>query len=323
MSKKILYLFGIILTIGVGTVLYCCLTDICECFFDNKSEVVDANDNSSSDEDMSKKDETPVFVAGTQHPFEISDPESDFNAKADDNFKFSTSTFKLSDSIPQSLKGELLKLKDYLVSKPSKHVTISGLYNSTETNTSAFTSIGEARANTIKNYLVSLGIPVKQLNIKGQQDDAFKASSDGDLFGPFAFSMTTVSKDDTNSEMEALKVLCNGVKANPMYLYFNYGEAAIELTEAQRKTFSDITKCVDKMGLSIVIEGHTDSESSKTFNQKLGQKRADFAKNYFIQNGGVLETNIKAVSYGETKPMVSNATEEGRTKNRRTVITIN
>ena len=326
MSKKTIYLLGIALTIGVGTVLYCCLTDLCDCFFDNSSEAVTTGNNPSTKNDQNitednTKTNEDVFVLGTQNPFEIEDTDGDFNVKSADNFKFDVSTFELSDSIPQTLKDGVLKLKDYLLENPSKQVIISGFYSSDENNSSAFPNLGLARANTIKNALAALGVPVKQLNNEGTLNDDFKADSNGSLFGPLAFNMLTVSDEDNTSEMDALKTLCDGIKDTPLHLYFNYGEASITLSDTQRQTFADISKCIDKLGVKAQVEGHTDSESSTEFNLKLGQKRADFAKAYLVNNG-ILESNIIATSKGESEPIATNSTEEGKAKNRRTVITI-
>lgn len=70
------------------------------------------------------------------------------------------------------------------------------------------------------------------------------------------------------------------------------------------------------------VVGHTDNTGNADKNMTLGQGRADFAKQYLIANG-ILGDNIEASSKGQTQPIADNNTEEGRTKNTRTVITIN
>ena len=67
---------------------------------------------------------------------------------------------------------------------------------------------------------------------------------------------------------------------------------------------------------TIVIEGHTDSQGKDDYNQGLSQRRADSVRAYLIEHGieaGRLETK----GYGESRPLVSNETEEGRIQNRR------
>jgi OOP family OmpA-OmpF porin len=64
------------------------------------------------------------------------------------------------------------------------------------------------------------------------------------------------------------------------------------------------------------IEGHTDSLGSEEYNQGLGQRRADAVRNYLVK-GGVVGGKITARSYGETRPIATNDTDEGRALNQR------
>jgi OmpA-OmpF porin, OOP family len=67
----------------------------------------------------------------------------------------------------------------------------------------------------------------------------------------------------------------------------------------------------------VVIEGHTDSTGSDAVNQKLSQDRAEAVRQYLIANETVPPDKILAVGYGSSRPLASNATEEGRAINRR------
>ncbi len=72
----------------------------------------------------------------------------------------------------------------------------------------------------------------------------------------------------------------------------------------------------------ITIEGHTDSRGSESVNQKLSAKRAMAVYQYFIATAGIDSSRIEAIGYGESKPIASNETKEGREKNRRIDIII-
>lgn len=72
---------------------------------------------------------------------------------------------------------------------------------------------------------------------------------------------------------------------------------------------------------TLVIEGHTDSAGNSSYNQKLSQERANAVRNLMIKDYGVNPNMIKAVGYGETRPIASNATKEGRQQNRRVTAT--
>ncbi len=65
------------------------------------------------------------------------------------------------------------------------------------------------------------------------------------------------------------------------------------------------------------IEGHTDDKGDDRTNQSLSLRRAKAVTSYLIANMGLSESQITAVGYGESKPIASNETEEGRKQNRR------
>lgn len=67
---------------------------------------------------------------------------------------------------------------------------------------------------------------------------------------------------------------------------------------------------------SIQIEAHTDSQGSDAYNLDLSNRRAESAKQYLVRKG-ISATQIKAQGFGEVRPIETNATAEGRSKNRR------
>jgi outer membrane protein OmpA-like peptidoglycan-associated protein len=71
----------------------------------------------------------------------------------------------------------------------------------------------------------------------------------------------------------------------------------------------------------IRVEGHTDSDGSDTYNQKLSAARATSVMNYFVQ-AGVAAERLEAVGYGESRPIETNDTDEGKAMNRRVEFTI-
>lgn len=71
----------------------------------------------------------------------------------------------------------------------------------------------------------------------------------------------------------------------------------------------------------ITIEGHTDSDASRSYNMQLGQRRANSVSE-FLEKTGVDKALVESrVSFGEDQPTTSNTTEEGKQQNRRAVIT--
>jgi OOP family OmpA-OmpF porin len=66
-----------------------------------------------------------------------------------------------------------------------------------------------------------------------------------------------------------------------------------------------------------VLEGHTDSKGTDEYNMKLSQRRVDNIKNYLVNKLGISADRLTAIGYGESRPIATNDTEEGRQLNRR------
>lgn len=67
---------------------------------------------------------------------------------------------------------------------------------------------------------------------------------------------------------------------------------------------------------SVNIVGHTDSSGSDAYNQALSMRRANSVKNYLLDKG-VSSSVMSTSGMGESQPVASNATREGRAQNRR------
>ena len=73
----------------------------------------------------------------------------------------------------------------------------------------------------------------------------------------------------------------------------------------------------DIASLKIEISGHTDNVGSESFNEILSQRRADAVVNFLVGKG-VDKNRLSAKGYGQSTPVESNNTPEGRASNRRT-----
>lgn len=75
-------------------------------------------------------------------------------------------------------------------------------------------------------------------------------------------------------------------------------------------------------GLTLQIEGHTDSVGSDEFNQQLSERRADSVRD-FLAEEGVAVSSMSARGFGKTQPVATNDTPEGRQRNRRVELVVN
>lgn len=71
-----------------------------------------------------------------------------------------------------------------------------------------------------------------------------------------------------------------------------------------------------KKNARLEISGHTDDAGKKAANKKLSQERADAVRDYLVSKG-IEADRMRAVGYGDEKPIAPNDTSEGRQKNRR------
>ena len=91
------------------------------------------------------------------------------------------------------------------------------------------------------------------------------------------------------------------------------GRAAIDNVIAQLATFDKVD--------SVTVSGHADSRGNDAYNQSLSERRAASVRDYMAANGidaGILS----AVGMGESAPVATNDTAEGRAQNRRVEIDV-
>ena len=75
--------------------------------------------------------------------------------------------------------------------------------------------------------------------------------------------------------------------------------------------------------LTIVIEGHTCNVGPAAYNKILSKKRAYAVKKFIVKKYGIDAKRLTIKGFGPDKPVVSNATKEGRKKNRRAEAAVN
>jgi OOP family OmpA-OmpF porin len=91
-------------------------------------------------------------------------------------------------------------------------------------------------------------------------------------------------------------------------------DAAVILDEAARILGSG-------PGPAVSVEGNTDSIGTEQYNQGLSERRANSVKKYLVEHG-VEESRLSTIGYGESRPIASNQTREGRALNRRVELNV-
>ncbi|MDH6016569.1 OmpA family protein [Vibrio splendidus] len=100
-------------------------------------------------------------------------------------------------------------------------------------------------------------------------------------------------------------------------LHFGFDQH--NLSPMGSKALSQLAGELKANGSAITVDGHTDSTGAEGYNQALGLQRALTTSDGLIADG-VEKNRLVIRSFGESKPIASNATAEGRAKNRRSEI---
>lgn len=108
-------------------------------------------------------------------------------------------------------------------------------------------------------------------------------------------------------------------------ILFDSGSAQIK--EDSKMFLQKIARILSKYRYCIIeIEGHTDNvpmySAQYANNRELSSERARHVYEYLMEQEDFIDANMKVAGYGESRPIASNSTEEGRAKNRRVSIKI-
>jgi outer membrane protein OmpA-like peptidoglycan-associated protein/Tol biopolymer transport system component len=113
----------------------------------------------------------------------------------------------------------------------------------------------------------------------------------------------------------ALQPIKQGEKFILKNIFFAFNSA--ELLPQSEKEIAEITKFLKKnANFNIEIVGHTDNIGGDKFNKDLSENRAKSVYNALI-NKGISAQRLSYKGFGATQPIATNATDEGREKNRR------
>ncbi len=103
-------------------------------------------------------------------------------------------------------------------------------------------------------------------------------------------------------------------------VYFNTDKAT--LRERSYDALDDLLAAMrTNPDMKVEIAGHTDDRASQSYNKDLSQRRAQAVRDYLLEKG-IREKRVRAKGYGESQPVASNDTEQGRQKNRRVEVRI-
>jgi outer membrane protein OmpA-like peptidoglycan-associated protein len=149
--------------------------------------------------------------------------------------------------------------------------------------------------------------------VRAEAEDHISESQNIDL-RHIDSEMVLTGKD---MQLEPIKVatINENVKIVLNNVFFDFDKSNLK-----EESFSELKRIVKLMGerqtMRVEIAGHTDATGPEAYNMALSERRAKAVVQYLVGQG-VDKARIEVTFFGETQPIESNDTSEGRSKNRR------
>lgn len=186
--------------------------------------------------------------------------------------------------------------------------TTKGLPSAVELiNLETKTVLSKVQTDETGNYLVTLPVG---------KDYAFNVNRKGYLFFSENFPLAEKQPDSTYN----MDIPLQPIKANASIVLKNifFDINSFELKDESTVELDRMVELLkENPGLRIQINGHTDNAGQPQNNLELSKNRARSVVNYLVSRG-IDAGRLRFNGYGETRPIETNNTEEGRAKNRRT-----
>lgn len=218
------------------------------------------------------------------------------------------------DSIINSLRGN------------DRLLQITGLYYENEVAPDTFVSMGFARADSVRRLFAG-DLPPDRIKVRAQ-DLVGEMPSDTTTFPGVQLSILDPAAPETDGQPETTQIdtistdIPGTAEAQPVRILVRFPTNSTErIVDPTAEAFLESVAERLQENERIRIIGHTDNEGSEAFNQQLGMRRAEAIRDALAEKG-VSSDRISVESRGETLPVDTNDTEEGKQNNRRAEIRI-
>ncbi|MEQ8362041.1 MAG: OmpA family protein [Cyclobacteriaceae bacterium] len=160
-----------------------------------------------------------------------------------------------------------------------------------------------------------------EIHLPGGQLYGVRAEADGHISENQSLDLKDVKQDgvtrNQDMRLEPIEVakIEPDATINLNNIFFDFDQATLK-SESFPELNRIVTLMNDKPTLEVEISGHADATGPEAYNLGLSERRAKSVVRY-LTDKGVVEERVKVSFFGETKPVESNETKEGRRKNRR------
>lgn len=170
------------------------------------------------------------------------------------------------------------------------------------------TSFSKQRSNSSTgNFLLSL---------PSGKNYGISVSAPGYLFHSENFELTDTASYKEVVKVVEMKKLKAGKRVVLNNVFYDFDKATLR-SESTKELDGLVELLKANPGLRIELGSHTDDKGAEDYNRKLSEARAASVVVYLVSKG-IAQDRLVAKGYGESTPMATNETEEGRQQNRRT-----
>jgi outer membrane protein OmpA-like peptidoglycan-associated protein/tetratricopeptide (TPR) repeat protein len=251
----------------------------------------------------------PINTAGSEFSLIVA-PDGKTGFFASDNIEGGMGLLDLySFELPEEARAlEIAYIRGKVINKKTKEpVSAEIIFNDLDKNLAVLTD----NSGRDGNYFSVL---------PGNSDYGLSIQKKGFLFYSKNFSLSNQSAEKAyvlNVELIPIEV---GEKVKLENIFFGFDSFELEdRSSAELNTIISFLK--ENPGVKISIEGHTDNEGSSAYNKSLSENRAKSVFIYLTENG-IDKGRLSYKGFGDSMPVSTNDTEEGRALNRRTEVKI-
>lgn len=205
------------------------------------------------------------------------------------------------------------RINTYLIEHPDEEVQITSIYSPDENMETP--NLGIQRGNKVKQVLIETGVPSEKIIVKPVIKDIL-FTENGAFNDGISFSFKAWDRERIND--------INTKIPESVTVYPKFSDTGIIVNNNLRNLLDEIKAAfASNPELIIDVIGHTDNVGNSNDNYRMGLQYARQVRWYLISKGNFDKSSIKATSKGESDPIDSNNSKQGRNTNRRIEIVYN
>ncbi len=210
------------------------------------------------------------------------------------------------------------EIANSLSQNKGKKLYLQGSYADTEKNTTKFANLGIARAEAIKQLLITKGAPAAAIVTSGMKTEGAFFAGNTYVGGVNFLTQAPAPAPNTAQVATPSKVAQGaGILIQPLNLYFATSAKDIKMTAQVKAYFDELkTYLAKNPTANVSVLGFTDNQGDSLKNVALSASRAEMVRDFMLTKKFDAQ-RLVVRGKGSLRPIGNNETEAGRAQNRR------